>query len=82
MDGCLILEEELELSLRHRVTFSSDFEPMGGFDGKFSLWVNGPFDVAVLALMHGRQKVEVALAVLFLSGWEWVSKDPPAGSPD
>lgn len=52
MDGCLILEEELELRLRHRVTFSSNLEPMGGFDGKFSRWINGSFDVAVFALMH------------------------------
>ena len=52
MHGCLILEEQLELCLGHRVTLDGDLEPMCRFDGEFSSRVNRPFDIAVLAFMH------------------------------
>jgi hypothetical protein len=51
MDGRLILEEQLELCLRHRVTFNGNFETMRWFNGKLGGRVNWPFDVVVLALM-------------------------------
>lgn len=52
MHGCLILEEQLELCLGHRVTLDGDLEPMCRFNGEFSSRVNRPFDIAVLAFMH------------------------------
>lgn len=67
MDGRLILEEQLKLRLRHRVTFNGDFKAVRWFNGKLGSRVNWPFDVVVLALVDSGQKVKVALAVLFLS---------------
>ena len=67
MDGCLILEEQIKLRLRYRVTFNGDFKAMRWFNGKLGSRVNWPFDVIVLALVDSWHKVEVALAVLFLS---------------
>lgn len=51
MDGRLVLEEQLKLCLRHRVTFNSDFEAVRWFNGKLGSRVNGPFDVVILALV-------------------------------
>lgn len=51
MDSRLVLEEQLKLCLRHRVTFNGDFEAVGWFNGKLGSGVNGSFDVNVLALV-------------------------------
>ena len=67
VDGRLILEEQLKLRLRHGVTFNGDFEAVRWFNGKLGSRINWPFDVVVLALVDSWHKVEVALAMLFLS---------------
>lgn len=51
MDGGLVFAEQLKLCLRHRVPFNGDFEAVGWFNGLLGSRVNGPFDLAILALV-------------------------------